>query len=177
MATKVIIVAGLPGSGKSYFAERLARRIGAVYLSSDRIRKKLLSKRTYSDGEKLAVYDAMREQMEEALSMHQDVVADATFFTREIRERFVRGLPPPLQQYMIEVVAAESLTRARLQRPRADSEADYSIYQAIRLRWEPIDRPHLVLHSTDANIDDLLQTACLYLSQNESAPYDAGTDQ
>lgn len=177
MATKVIIVAGLPGSGKSYFAERLAGRIGAVYLSSDRIRKEMLPKRTYSDLEKLAVYDAMRERMEKALSQEEDVVADGTFFTREIRKRFVSSLPPTIEQYMIEVVAAESLIWTRLQRPRADSEADFSIYQAILSQWEPIDRPHLVLHSTDANIDDLLQTACLYLSCNESAPYDAGTDQ
>jgi len=34
----IIIVFGLPGSGKSYFASKLAERINARYINSDVIR-------------------------------------------------------------------------------------------------------------------------------------------
>lgn len=34
----IILVAGLPGPGKSYFAEKLAGILSAVYLNTDRIR-------------------------------------------------------------------------------------------------------------------------------------------
>ena len=54
--TMVIIVCGLPGSGKSYFAERLAKKIDADYVNSDRLRKELFPSRTYSDREKATVY-------------------------------------------------------------------------------------------------------------------------
>lgn len=52
----IVAVCGLPGSGKSYFAARLAERLDAVYLSSDRVRREMFTRRTYSDDEKMDVY-------------------------------------------------------------------------------------------------------------------------
>jgi predicted kinase len=63
----IIIVMGLPGSGKSYFAQRLAITINADYISSDRVRKTMMSSRTYSTKEKLLVYDEMLSQMQLAV--------------------------------------------------------------------------------------------------------------
>ena len=37
---KKILVCGLPGAGKTYLSTRLAKRIGAVHLNADDIRKK-----------------------------------------------------------------------------------------------------------------------------------------
>ena len=53
----IVIVFGLPGSGKSYFASRFAKVINAGYINSDMIRKEIFEKREYSDQEKKAVYD------------------------------------------------------------------------------------------------------------------------
>ena len=48
----IVIVMGLPGSGKSYFASRLAAAIHATYISSDKVRKILIARRTYLEKEK-----------------------------------------------------------------------------------------------------------------------------
>ena len=61
----VILVLGLPGSGKSYFAGRLAQKINAEYLNSDQIRKEMFQGRTYSDSEKAKVYEALLQKMTE----------------------------------------------------------------------------------------------------------------
>ena len=37
---KKILVCGLPGAGKTFLSTRLAKRIGAVHLNADDIRKK-----------------------------------------------------------------------------------------------------------------------------------------
>jgi predicted kinase len=88
----IVIVLGLPGSGKSYFAARLAEVIQADYINSDQVRKEMFSKRTYSEKEKGAVYDAMLERMKTAAKLKRDLVLDATFHTEDSRQLFIRQL-------------------------------------------------------------------------------------
>ncbi len=66
----IVIVFGLPGSGKSYFASRLAEMLKAEYINSDIVRKQLLTQKTYSEKEKLSVYDSMLEKMKTLLQQH-----------------------------------------------------------------------------------------------------------
>jgi predicted kinase len=58
----IVIVFGLPGSGKSFFASRLAKMINADYINSDMIRKEMFASSTYSEKEKAAVYNVMIEK-------------------------------------------------------------------------------------------------------------------
>ena len=55
----MIIVSGLPGSGKSYFASRLARKFEATYINSDLMRKKIEAQGRYAFDDKLNVYEEM----------------------------------------------------------------------------------------------------------------------
>ena len=88
----IVIVLGLPGSGKSYFASRLAEVIQADYINSDEIRKGMFSKRIYSEQEKGAVYDAMLEKMKTLVKLNKDLVIDATFQREDSRQLFMRQL-------------------------------------------------------------------------------------
>jgi predicted kinase len=63
----------------------------------------------------------------------------------------------------IEVQADENIIRQRLKKPRQYSEADFEVYKLIKQQNEPIDEPHLILKSTDDNIDEMLQKASEYL--------------
>ncbi|MGI9550231.1 MAG: AAA family ATPase [Aurantibacter sp.] len=163
----VILVLGLPGSGKSYFASRLAEMIQADYVNSDRLRKELFSKRTYSDLEKTKVYNAMLGKMEEAVAKKKNVVVDTTFHKKETRELFKKKTEE--RMYFIEVWADENITRERLKKSRPYSEADFEIYRIIREQWQPLAEPRLVLESTNENIDDMLQKAAQYLKDDKSA--------
>ncbi|OMP75189.1 MULTISPECIES: ATP-binding protein [unclassified Chitinophaga] len=169
----VIIVTGLPGSGKSYLAVRLADELQAAYASSDRIRKKMIPNRTYSVKEKESVYDEMCNRMVAAIQAERDIVLDATFYRDSLREKFILEAGPESQIRLIEVTAAESLIKERLGQKRADSEANFHVYQQLKAQYEPIHVPHLTLVSTNNNIGEMLDSALKYIRSN----HDQGADQ
>ncbi|MEO8413210.1 MAG: AAA family ATPase [Ginsengibacter sp.] len=159
----VIIVFGLPGSGKSYFAGRLAKMISAGYLSSDRIRKEMYKKRTYSDAEKEAVYKEMLTKMKKAVHENRHVVLDGTFHKSETRKVFIEAMKNKSGVEFIEVETGENIARERLKKSRTYSEADFEIYKIIRDHFDPLTEPHLLLQSTNNNIENMLQQATFYL--------------
>jgi len=159
----VTIVTGLPGSGKSYFASRLADLLGAAYIKSDEVRKQLLSKKTYSEKEKLSVYDVMLEKMKKLLIEKKDIVLDATFYKQAIRSKFLEAVKGKENSYLIEVKASVPLTRERLKIQRPDSDADFEVYKKIKKQWEPLKEEHLIIRSTNDNIREMLQKASDYL--------------
>lgn len=160
----VVIVFGLPGSGKSYFASRLAPAIDAEYLNSDVLRKKLLPNRNYSEEEKLEVYDKMLLRMRQAISENKSLVIDATFYKDEIRKEFIRQAGNDI--FFIEVRADEELIRERLKQKRTASEADFKVYKIVEAEFEPMQEPHLVLRSRDNNLNEMLTEALHYLTRD-----------
>ena len=159
----IVIVFGLPGSGKSYFASHLASMINADYINSDKVRRTMFDIRTYSIKEKLTVYNEMLAQIREAVRQHINLVLDATFYKNDIRKKFLNGAEDIDGIIFIEVRAEESLIRERLKRPRKDSEADFEVYKKIKKQWEPLYENHLILQSTDGNIKDMLEKTADYL--------------
>ncbi len=159
----IVIVFGLPGSGKSYFASKLSTLINADYINSDRVRKQMLDKRTYSLNEKLSVYHRMQLQMKEFLKQKRNLVLDATFYKNEIRKKFMGDAELKGGITFIEVTADESLIIERLKIPRMDSDADFEVYKVIEEQWEPMYEPHLILRSTNDNIAEMLQKTTNYL--------------
>lgn len=165
----IIIVFGLPGSGKSYFASRLAQMLDANYVNSDMLRKELFPNRTYSDAEKGKVYDTMFQKMEEAIAQGKNLVLDATFHKNASRKRFKDGIKEKELLFFIEIQAEENTVKERLKKSRPYSEADFKVHQLIRQQWEPLQIPHLTLVSTNDNIDSMLQVAAQYLNHESKS--------
>lgn len=159
----IVIVFGLPGSGKSYFASRLAKKINAGYVNSDKVRKEMFAKRTYSDQEKNAVYAKMVVLMKEAARQDTNLVLDATFHRKEVRKMFVEELEGESKVWFIEVRADEDIIKERMKEERPYSEADFKVYKHILQQYEPLDKPHLILESTNDNIIEMLERAIKYL--------------
>lgn len=162
----IIIVFGLPGSGKTYFASRLADAISAEYVNSDVERNKMLAVKTYSNEEKQAVYDHMLRLMKQAIMDNRDLVLDATFYKESIREKFLNEASGS-EVVFIEVFASEEITRHRLSKKRDDSDADYNVYKKINSEWEPLQTGHLILESTNNNIDTMIATAADYIKKHQ----------
>ena len=163
----MVIVFGLPGSGKSYFASRLAKRIKADYINSDRLRKEMHKLRTYSNQEKESVYEAMLQRMKEGVDESRNVVLDATFHKKQTRQPFIREMKTKGGIYFIEVIAEEGITRERLKRKRRYSEADFKVYKIISSENEPLKQPRLLLQSTHSNIKEMLGKALDYLENRK----------
>jgi len=160
----VIIVFGLPGSGKSYFASKLAQQLGALYINSDQIRLQFIADRNYSDTEKLKVYDMMLQAMGIAISQRHEIVLDATFYKQSIRTMFEEQAASLQESILyIEITAKEEIIRERLSKPREFSEADFEVYLKLKTIAEPLKQDHLVLHSDNNNINAMLQDAMEYI--------------
>lgn len=155
----IIIVFGLPGSGKSFFASQLARKLKAGYMNSDELRRELFTVRTYTEEEKMVVYEKMREKMNNALEHNFTLVLDGTFYKESIRNKFREEVADKNELTFIEVTASESVIRSRLKKPRPVSEADYEVYKKLKDQWEPMKEEHLVITSTNNNIEEMLSKA------------------
>ncbi len=161
----IIIVFGLPGSGKSYFASRLAMQLEAAYVNSDELRMEMIAERTYTETEKAKVYDAMLKAMTDAVEAKKPIVLDATFYKKSIRKRFEHKARHLGQRIIyIEVTAPEDVIEDRLKIPRTYSEADFDVYLRIRKIAEPLSANHLTLVSTNNNIVSMLHEALQYIS-------------
>ncbi len=84
----IIMVFGLPGSGKSYFSRHLQQETGAGYFNTDMIREELNLKGIYSEKAKQLVYDKLVEKASEQLDKGLDVIVDGTFHKQKRRDLF-----------------------------------------------------------------------------------------
>lgn len=87
--SKLFIMMGLPGSGKSYFASNLSKEIKAIWLNSDAIRSAMYKKPdevvdpVYRYD---AVFGAMDYFASKLLKQGLDVIYDANNSTRNMRD-------------------------------------------------------------------------------------------
>jgi adenylate kinase family enzyme len=87
MNAKKILVMGLPGAGKTYFAERLVPKINAVHLNADKIREKFYDW-DFSEEGRLRQAQRMSDLAEEEIKKGNHVVADFVSPTEKSREVF-----------------------------------------------------------------------------------------
>ncbi len=166
----IIALAGLPGTGKSTIARQLAQRLPAVVLDKDRIRAALFPPERI-DYATLQDDFCMGVMMETAGYLwQQDATTSVIFDGRTFACRyqldtvaqFAATQRQPL--LILECICANVTAHRRLEDDIADAthlagNRDYNLYLAIQQRFEPIDRPKLVV-----NTDDSLATcvdACL----------------
>ncbi len=163
----IIIVFGLPGSGKSYFASRLAKRLEATYVSSDVVRKQLFTVRKYAGEEKTKVYDVMNKEMKEAIQHGKDIVLDATFYKENIRNKFKETAEAFKEKIIfIEVWADQKIILKRLSMKREHSEADFSVHLHIKKVFEPLKSDHVIIQSTQENIMEMMGEAFNYIQNS-----------
>ena len=135
----LILISGLPGTGKSRISRELASKLGAVHISSDSIRKKMLEKRTYSEEEKALVYGEMVSQVSKSLSEGKTVIADATFYKESLRKEMREAANKAgTDFFLVECTLTEEKAKERISsRKMGDSEAKYREYLIVKNAFEP----------------------------------------
>ena len=165
---KLVVVFGLPGSGKSFFARKLSEILQASYLNTDSIRILMQKRGDYAYSTKLNVYRRMHDICVENLSAGKNVVLDGTYFKRALRDQLLDIiLPLKVDLSFIEITAEQPVLRNRLSTIRTDSDADLEIHQKLARQFEPLTEAHLKLISTNDNIEYLLDQALSYLKVND----------
>jgi predicted kinase len=82
----VIVVVGVPGVGKSFFARRFAETFSAPLVSEDKIRYTLFSNHTYSKNENVMVDQVARLIIDELLVNGKTFILDGGYNTRASRD-------------------------------------------------------------------------------------------
>jgi predicted kinase len=165
----LVMVCGLPGTGKTTLARRLAQRWPAVIIESDRIRQTLFVPPTYTAEESRQVHQVCHILTGWYLRRHSDrdgklyqhhVIYDATNLY-EYHRRLVHHLAERYEARLVvaEVIARDEVVRQRLApRGRQDmaelySDANWDVYQRMRQRAEPIQDEHITVDTSDVGIE------------------------
>ncbi len=151
----LIILTGLPGTGKTTFAAKLASALPAVVVESDRVRKILFPKPRYDAEENRLVHTVARALIRNFLKTSHSVISDATNLIEFHRRLLLRvsaslGVPALVVQITAppEVVRNRLETRSTRRSPSDVSDATWEIYERMRRYDKAIPEPHLRVDTT-----------------------------
>lgn len=146
----LIIVCGLPGTGKSTIAKILAGRMRARLLRTDVIRKKLFRQPRYNAKDMDLVYRKLFLLTQKAVKTRH-IILDATFSSAKHRKTARRIAEHLGRRFMaIETVCSIAVVRRRLDKRthHGVSDARFAQYLAMRSRFEKIREPHYVIDTS-----------------------------
>lgn len=151
----VIMVSGLPGTGKSYLSRRLAERFPAIILETDALRRMLFPSPNYGWEENRRLFPALHRLIEDLLKRGIPLIFDATNLLEHQREYIYRSADQTGAKLIIvqteapkEVVAQRLAGRGR-GIDRADrSEATWDVYLKMKATVEKIRRNHFVVDTS-----------------------------
>lgn len=152
----LVVMSGLPGTGKSTVARALAARFPLLHLETDALRGVLFPRPTYAAAENARLFPAVHRLIGALLDQRLPVLFDATNLGESSRRRLYRVADErEAVLALLSVVAPEGVVRERLARragrgrdPEDRSEADWETYRKMRENVEPIRRAHLVIDTS-----------------------------
>ena len=157
----LVLFRGLPGSGKTHLVRKLVRaRPDLLVLGRDDLRVHLVAHPTFDDGEKELVDSLITVMAGFLVERGRHVVIDgmalssASHVEELARAAEIRGAGV----LVVECICAEATALARLRenggRHPAGDRGE-ALYHRVKARWEPLQRPSLVLE-TDEGSERLL---------------------
>lgn len=152
----LIVLSGLPGTGKSYISHKLAKRLPCVIVSSDTTRKALFPSPVYDATESQRLFAALHILIEDLLSENVAILLDATNLVERHRERLYCIVDRlRLKIIILRVEAPPEIVQARLQARMAianaspnSSDADFGVYLKMKSEKQTIRRQHLVVDTS-----------------------------
>lgn len=158
--TTLVLVGGLPGTGKSTLADALSARLGALVIGSDLVRQELRIPRVqrYARAWKDEIYRIMLHRAGESLARGWDVVLDATWSDQRWRDaaaEVAQARCSTLVAVECRVPTALAMERLRVRTDAHGSEADPAVHQELALLADPW--PTATPVDTGRPVDDVVE--------------------
>lgn len=132
---KLIVMVGIPGSGKSTIAEKIARKENAVIISSDKLREEIFGD-VWEMRKNRELFAEMYKRAFQYLSDGKNVILDATNTNRRQRKFVLAKFKPYYKEcYYIKVPLSKALFR-NMTRDRTVPE--YAVKRYYNKLQEPI---------------------------------------
>lgn len=149
-----VVVSGLPGTGKSYFCNKLAERLPFLILESDALRKTLFPSPSYSSLESSRLFRACHLLIDRLLKKGVSLILDATNLSERHRERLYSIADRlDVKLILVRVEAPPQVVYERLKSRQAGvnsvskSDADWAVYQRMKPTVQKIRRNHYVVNT------------------------------
>ena len=177
----LIAMAGLPGTGKSTIAARLAERLGGVVLCKDVVRQALFPPPAldYSRAQDDLALQAMYRAAERTLATSQiPVILDGRTFSKayQVRDLFTAAERMGLIPCIIECVCSDEVARERIEADvrtgtHPAGNRTFAMYLEMKARAEPLTVPRLVLDTGIESLDECVSRAGSYVSKESLKPF------
>jgi len=153
----VILLSGLPGTGKSTLARRLSKKYRLERISTDSVRKRVFptvrknsfGAGSYSFENRVVVYNIIYYLLYTLLRWNIGCVIDGTFYKESFRIKIKRIAEKFDAKFVLVFVECpESLIKQRFEQRekrsgRTLSDANYEIYLKLKERFQPTRLPHI----------------------------------
>ncbi len=176
----VLLLAGLPGVGKTRLAERLVPGLDGVILNRDEIRDHIFPPMTldYSAAQNKVATDAMLSVLDYLLEHARlpAIVLDGKPFSRRSEVDAVAGIVRRhhASLLVLHCIAPPDVVDARLRRDLSDprnrrAQRDPAKATRIRTEFEPIAAPHIVIDTSTGSPDELARRALAAIKEFRAA--------
>ncbi len=151
----LVLISGLPGTGKTYFSKKLSECLPFVTLESDALRRILNPSPNHGKAESARLFYAIHLLCETLLKEGHSVIVDATNLTEKYRRHFY-DISDRLgfKLVIVHLTANEPVIKGRLDKRAKEcdthSDADWKVYLRMKKSVDKIKRKH---YSLDTSLD------------------------
>ncbi|MGD8376876.1 MAG: AAA family ATPase [Acidobacteriota bacterium] len=137
----LLLMGGLPGTGKTTLARGLGDKAGFSLVRTDRVRREIAGDVSdpYTERQIERTYDACLDRARDRLLEGERVIVDATFRSERHRVRFLEAARRlAVRSAWLFCETQPEVARRRLRDRSGDlSEADRAVYRRLAETWEP----------------------------------------